>query len=161
MKSNEERFWQKVNKFGPVPNYQPSLGNCWLWTGATNPKGYGTFTVFAKFNGYTWKRTASVHRFAYELAHSPIPGDLVIDHLCRNRACLRDSHIEAVTLQTNIRRGLRWANPLSNNTCSKGHPRTPEGTYTWTSPTGRTFHQCRECVRINQRARYQAKKPPN
>jgi len=25
----EDRFWAKVNKSGPIPEYNPSLGNCW------------------------------------------------------------------------------------------------------------------------------------
>jgi hypothetical protein len=42
-KSLEERFWEKVNKNGPTP--RPDLGPCWVWTAATNQRGYGQFVI--------------------------------------------------------------------------------------------------------------------
>lgn len=48
-------------------------------------------------------RAPHVHRALYEAHHGPQPG-LDIDHLCRNRRCVRLDHLEAVTRQENIRR---------------------------------------------------------
>jgi hypothetical protein len=31
MKTLEERFWEKVDKNGPVPAHRPELGPCWVW----------------------------------------------------------------------------------------------------------------------------------
>lgn len=45
------------------------------------------------------------HRLAYELAKGPIPLGLVIDHLCRNKACCNPDHLEAVTQRENTMRG--------------------------------------------------------
>ena len=38
--NSEARFWQKVNKDGPLPAERPELGPCWIWTGA-NKYEYG------------------------------------------------------------------------------------------------------------------------
>ena len=51
-------------------------GDCIVWTGTTNPHGYGMFW----FEG----RLIGAHRFAYQSTHGDTPKDLVIDHLCRN-----------------------------------------------------------------------------
>src|SRR5690349_18540768 len=41
-----ERFWTKVDRYGPVSEHRPDLGPCWLWTAATTGgKGYGSFRV--------------------------------------------------------------------------------------------------------------------
>src|SRR5690348_8449196 len=39
--SSLDRFWAKVDKNGPVPEYRPDLGPCWLWTASTRPSGHG------------------------------------------------------------------------------------------------------------------------
>lgn len=43
--SDQERFWGKVTE-GPVPTVDPTLGPCWLWTGAAG-NGYGTCSTSA------------------------------------------------------------------------------------------------------------------
>lgn len=70
---------------------------CWLWQGATNG-GYGR----AKFtDGQKY-----VHKKAYELIVGPVPDGLFLDHLCRVRNCCNPKHLEPVTHQENIKRGL-------------------------------------------------------
>lgn len=70
---------------------------CWLWQGEMNRNGYGRVWV----NG---KRLMS-HRVTYELLVGPIADGLVLDHLCKNRACCNPEHLEPVTIRENTLRG--------------------------------------------------------
>lgn len=122
-----ERFWSKVDR----------SGECWVWTAGKSGGGYGSFTV----NG----KSAQAHRFAYELLVGPIPGGLVLDHLCRNRACVRADHLDPVTERENLLRGVGAAARNARKThCHKGHEFTPENTYVYAASG---FRMCRACRR--------------
>lgn len=69
-------------------------GDCWVWTGARNDRGYGQMAVN--------RRMRDVHRLSYEVHVGPIPEGLVVDHMCRNTACLRPAHLQAVTQKVNV-----------------------------------------------------------
>jgi len=81
-----ERFDAKVQR----------TATCWLWIGATNQKGYGTF--------WSGDVRTGAHRWSYEYHVGPIPVGLEIDHLCRVRHCVNPAHLEAVTHAENLRR---------------------------------------------------------
>lgn len=94
-----DTFWRKVDKDGPVPEYRPDLGPCWLWCGATDPAGYGRASYGVAH------RSGLAHRISYELVVGSIPDETPhIDHLCRVVACVNPEHLEPVTQQENNRR---------------------------------------------------------
>lgn len=75
-------------------------GGCHVWTGALCDGGYAMMTI---------KNVARrVHVVVYEHHHGAVPAGLEIDHQCRNRACINERHLEAVTHQVNAVRGERW-----------------------------------------------------
>lgn len=110
-----ERFWAKVDQDGPVPSERPDLGPCWLWTAATDGRGYGVIGTVAK-------KVDKAYRVAYRLLVGPIPEGLELDHLCRVTLCVRPTHLEPVTHAENMRRAAEGGRLLRGATDSHGHP---------------------------------------
>jgi hypothetical protein len=108
MRPLRERFEEK---YVPEPN-----SGCWLWTAALR-NGYGVIGIGRKGSG-----VARAHRLAYEWYRGPIPPGLVLDHLCRTPSCVNPDHLEAVTDQVNLRRGMA-PNMVARrtDTCTRGH----------------------------------------
>lgn len=124
---------------------------CATWEHARSD-GYGRFTIAFGRGRRAKKRTYQAHRMAYELLVGPIPEGLVIDHLCRNRACVNPSHMEPVTRGENVRRGEagRHGNHRRHARCKKrGHPLT--GDNVLIEADGK--RRCRACRQAYERAR--------
>ena len=147
----EERFWAKVNFAGPIADYSPQLGACWLWTGARWQNGYGMF--------YLDGRQVGAHRTAYRLLVGEIPVGLVIDHLCRIHRCVNVSHLEAVTVLENTRRGVT-ADVASARHAARTHFSCgcPLEGNTTTSKQG--TRSCTRCLREYRRVYYQEHRKP-
>lgn len=96
-------------------------GGCWLYNGALAADGY------ARVKDASSDLALLVHRVTYEKLVGPIPGGLVLDHLCRVRHCVNPEHLEPVTHLENLRRGVK-ARLGERTHCSKGHEFTPENT---------------------------------
>lgn len=143
--SIDERFWSKVDKDGPVPDYAPHLGQCWIWTDSPN-RGYGRLFIA--------KRPRQAHRLSYEMTIGPIAEGMDLDHLCRVTVCVNPAHLEPVTHQINILRGeAPPAHAARKLTCPKGHPYDLSNT--WVSPsTG--WRVCRTCQSARRPARRRA-----
>jgi len=129
------RFWAKVRQDG----------DCWLWTAAKTRDGYGIFLLNGKTN-------STVHRLTFEELRGEIPVGLVIDHLCRTRACVNPWHMEPVTNQKNTERGLVSA---TNSRRNANGNRCRAGLHDWTEgnilvePSGK--RRCRPCRRAYRR----------
>lgn len=89
MKSVTQRLLEKI--------YYNSTNHCWEWTAKKNIEGYGLI----KFEG----KYKFAHRISYIQLVGQIPSGLEIDHLCRNRSCIKPSHLEAVSHLVNMQRG--------------------------------------------------------
>lgn len=119
---------------------------CLEWTGRLNEGGYGTIG----WQGKHWL----VHRAIWTVQVGPLPAwPMVIDHLCRNRACVDVTHMEVVHQAENAERGggrlIADALRRQRTTCSKGHDREVHERVT---PKGYTY--CRAC----RAEKYQARK---
>lgn len=95
---------------------------CWFWTGRPTAGGYGQIGIIGE-NG---RKLYQAHRVVYETWVRPIPDGLELDHLCRNRACVRPDHLEPVSHIENVRRGASMDRATH---CKNGHEYTPENTY--------------------------------
>jgi len=81
----EARFWQKVRK----------TKSCWLWIGAKDNFGYGSFGGGAHGFPGTFRHTRA-HRYAWILCRGPIPEGLCVLHNCPggdNPACVNPDHL--------------------------------------------------------------------
>lgn len=117
---------------------------CIVWTGHKTPNGYGVLKVGGK-----WK---SVHRLAYEQAYGPIPDGLVIDHLCRVKPCKNPDHLEAVSSQTNILRGVGITAKYAARThCKRGHALTDDNIYNSPVRIKRGERLCKLCHKLRRK----------
>lgn len=119
------RFWAKVRKGD----------GCWEWQACLSRKGYGQF----KISG----RAQQAHRVSFILAGRDIPEGLGLDHLCRNKKCVRPDHLEAVTNRENVIRGDTVPGRNFRKThCPYGHELTPENLV-----KSRPYRRCLTCHR--------------
>jgi hypothetical protein len=121
-----------ADKIWPEPN-----SGCWLWGAAISGTGYGMTSLN--------RRQISAHRLLYELLRGAIPAGLVVDHLCRNRACVNPDHMELVSTKENVRRGLG----LTAINARKTAPDCGHGSFEIAPRTG--WRRCPVCRRAGKR----------
>lgn len=122
----------------------PDGDDCWEFMGVLDEDGYGRVKID--------KKQVPAHRVAFDYAYRNLDPDLVIDHLCRNRACYRPSHLRQVTTKENLRAegsiapAAKWGDRTH---CSAGHPFDEGNTYNKVVNRGKSNEKivryCREC----------------
>lgn len=103
-----DRFFSHVEK----------TNGCWLWLAVKSRRGYGRIFL----NG----RTVAAHRVSLLLAGRSVPSDRVVDHVCRNRACVNPDHLRMVTPRQSSLENNHG--PVARNAqkthCKRGHSLT-------------------------------------
>lgn len=92
-----ERVLSKVLK----PDEQNENG-CWLFTGNTCHKGYGSITV--RVPGKKSPTRKRAHIVVWEAIVGPLEEGLTLDHLCMVKSCCNPDHVEPVTRVVNSQR---------------------------------------------------------
>lgn len=107
------RFYEKI--------HIDKSSECWNWKGKPSSDGYGRMGIDYK--------VYLAHRVSYVLKYGEPPPHMVIDHVCRNRICINPDHLEVVSLEENIRRGVgpermrESSDAKAQRThCKNGHP---------------------------------------
>lgn len=77
------------------------ITGCRLWQGYKLANGYGQ----TKFDRRNWV----VHRLIWEKTNGPVPVELQLDHLCKNKACCNVEHLRVTTAQINTLAGNNMA----------------------------------------------------
>ena len=139
------RIAARINLNGPVPPspLRPMSTPCWIWTGWLNSAGYG----YIRWDG----RDQPAHRVVHSLLTGEDLTGFDRDHLCRVVACVRPDHGERVSHAENQRRIAEH-----QVACRRAGHDWSVPTNVRTRPNGRRW--CAECDRIDQRARYAARR---
>lgn len=128
-----------LDRFGAKVNVTET---CWLWTGATNNWGYGSF-----WNG---SRNVAAHRWSYEKFVGPIPDGSFVLHSCDVPNCVNPMHLFLGDHLDNMADMVAKGREQHRfrDVCPNGHDYT-EGNYrTLTHPEdGHEYRKCLTCER--------------
>jgi hypothetical protein len=101
-KSARDRVLDNIKPvdLGYILDGEPS--KCWLWQGETDRDGYGKIKHEGKYIPPHWTLMGNV-RNGYR--PPKVDGEeMEVDHLCKQRLCVRPKHLEYVTRLINMQR---------------------------------------------------------
>ena len=111
---------------------------CIEFRGLVNTNGYGYLRIGEK--------QYRAHRISYILFKGPIPSDLCVDHICRNRKCINPEHLRLLTLKENVLCGEGLtAQYKRRNHCKHGHALTEDNLEK--APSKQNRRSCLTCRR--------------
>lgn len=116
---------------------EPNSG-CWLWTGATNQRGYAKMS---------WQGRVE---YATRALLGLQPGDgKVARHRCDVPSCVNPDHIEAGTFDENMQDAVdrRRFPHARKSTCVHGHPLDESNARVTRTTRGGIQRKCRVCAR--------------
>ena len=87
--------------------------------------GYSTVRVLV--DG-AW-RMRRVHRVVFEALVGPIPGEMTVDHICKNKACCRIDHLRLLSHVENSAGSSTAMVNKAKTRCPKGHAYDEKNTY--------------------------------
>lgn len=93
--------YKSVQDFLEINSYRDPNSGCWIWLLSVDDDGYG------RACHHLWGLSSRLaHRVSYEAHQEKIPPDKEIDHLCGIKCCINPAHLEPVTHDENIARGV-------------------------------------------------------
>lgn len=109
-------------------------GDCLIWQGATNSRGYGCVSGGRKGN------TLLAHRVVFTEEVGPIEDGMTVDHMCTNKLCMNVFHMQLVTASENS----KLKNERQTH-CKNGHALSGENLRLNKKKTGYVHRVCRTC----------------
>lgn len=96
-------LWERIRanvEFQPAPPWAGVHGDCWIWTGPKNARGYGAIGIRCPRRG--WSVPRLVHRVVIHLWYGIPWHEIPVGaHLCGVKPCCSPFHLAAQTDEQN------------------------------------------------------------
>ena len=119
--------------------------DCWVSNYSTGSHGYAQVGWFNRVDG---RGMTTAHRASWKYHYGDDPGDMTVDHLCRNRRCVRPDHLRLLGNRDNARMNSAAGHYPLEWSCHRNHPAERRSTVTGV---------CLDCHRIASK-RYESRK---
>ena len=128
------RFWIRVKK----------TKSCWIWLGHIDRYGYGK--IHSPRAERAKAKLLLAHRASLFMSGKTMTCGMVVDHICRNRSCVRPEHLRLVSPGSNVLENSNSIQSLNKRKeeCLNGHLFTKENTLI----SKRGQRGCRSCQKI-------------